>query len=853
MPVLKRLPVDAVLAELCAVLGRERRAVLSAPPGSGKTTRVPPALIDHLADLQGKVVVLEPRRLAARAAAARVAFERGSELGGEVGYRVRDERRVSGATRIEFVTEGVLVRQLVQDPFLEGVGAVVLDEFHERHVETDLALSMLVEVADTVRDDLVLVAMSATLDAAPLVGFLGGAPVVEAHGTLFPVEIDYADQGGDGQRPLEDRVRDAVVRSLDHGPGDLLVFLPGVGEIERCRERVGDAARRRGAEVLTLHGGLPAREQDRVLEPDPAHRRVVLSTNVAESSLTIEGVTTVIDSGLARMVRHDPARGLDVLEVERISRASADQRAGRAGRLGPGRCVRLWSRAEDRGLRDHDVAEILRADLAAPLLTVAAFAGRDTASFGWFERPDAAALASARELLRRLGALEPDDRVTACGREMLRHPMHPRLARAWVEARRDGRALHDIATACALLGERELLAGDEARHAPVDLEDRLDRLARAERDGLGGGACRAQSILPNVARAVVRGRERLLRGARVGGGAEDLATRRAALARALLAGFPDRVARRAGDGVDQALMVGGRGLEWRRGALHDDSALVLALDVGDFGDRRRRTRSQLRLGLGLDEELLVDVLPDAFGESTDLELDDAGTLHVIRRRTFFDLPLEERRGGPRREDEERVQQLLAEVLARDPFRWLGDGQQAIKELQARLRFLARSDPEAGVPVPGDAEIAAAAASLCAGKRSLRFLKDAPVAEVLRQTLPGDVAARLRRDVPDKVALPTGRQARIDYLAGDEPVLAVRLQELFGQLRTPAILGGRHPLLLHLLGPNHRPVQVTRDLESFWNNVYHDVRGELRRRYPKHSWPEDPRQAEPESRPKRRRG
>jgi len=477
------LPIDDVLPTVVLALRKSTSLLLMAPPGSGKTTRVPPALLPLLGENGGEVVVLEPRRLAARAAAARVAQEMGAEVGGLVGYQVRGDVRAGRATRIRFVTEGVLVRQIVRDPFLEGVGAVCLDEFHERHLEGDLALAMLAEARATVRPDLKVCVMSATLDPAPLRAFLPDSSVVEADGRLFPVQVVHLDRAADG--PLEVTVRNMVEKALDETTGDVLVFLPGTGEIARCEEALQNLGRRRTVLVLPLHGRLEPAQQDRAIRPQD-QRKVVLSTNVAESSLTIPGVTAVIDSGLARELRFDRGRGVDVLQLERISIASATQRAGRAGRTGPGRCYRLWTAAEERGMPARAVPEVQRIDLAGPSLLVRAFAGRDPAQFGWFERPPAEALAAADRLLADLGAVElRTGTLTPFGRLLLELPLHPRLG-AVVQQGRQLRCAAAAATAAVLLSDVEQLG----RADGADLHAAVDAFLLAEERGFPDAMCR---------------------------------------------------------------------------------------------------------------------------------------------------------------------------------------------------------------------------------------------------------------------------------------------------------------------------------------------------------------------------
>jgi ATP-dependent helicase HrpB len=803
------LPIDAHLPAIARCVAERGALVLVAPPGSGKTTRVPGALVDR--GLAGEIVVLEPRRLAARAAARRVAAERGGALGDEVGYQVRHDRQAGPRTRIRFVTEGVLVRRIVADPLLAGIGAVVLDEFHERHLEGDLALAMLAEVRATVRPDLALVVMSATLDVEPLRRFLGDCPLLAVDVPVHPVRVEYEERVASGA--LVERVRSAVARAWRETASDVLVFLPGVREIEQARRAL--VAARGDAAVLALHGRLTAAEQDRAVAADATQRRIVLATNIAESSLTIEGVSAVVDSGLARVLRHDPARGIDTLRQERISKASAAQRSGRAGRLGPGVCYRLWTAPEARAMPAFQAPDVHRVDVAGAVLQVVAFAGRSAAAFGWFDPPPPAALQRAEALLRALGAVD-DAGLTALGRQMLALPLHPRLARVMVEARRRGCA-HAAAGAAALLSERDIVRA-RTGEAGVDLHPRLALLH-------GEGAL--ADVDRGALAAVRRARDQIAGRARPRTVAdEDLLC-------SLLAGFPDRVALRRGVQSRDAVMVGGRALQLPS-ASPELGELFLALQVGDVADRRAAAR--VFLAAGLQRDWLDAVFPGALAWRDDAELDgERGRVRALRRLYFHDLVLEEHAGGAAPRDAAR--ELLTGELARDPWAHLGR-QDELRAFLARLRWLRAHQPSLPLPEVDDALVAQAAAALLTG-RSLGELDGAPVLGALLGLLPPGTRALVDRAAPARVKLPAGREVRIDYAAQAGPTVAARIQDFFGLQTTPQIARGV-PLVLELLAPNRRPVQVTRDLPSFWNEVYPRVRLELRRRYPKHAWPEDPR-------------
>ncbi|MEQ1631914.1 MAG: ATP-dependent helicase HrpB [Planctomycetota bacterium] len=822
------LPIDPLLPAVVAAMRDRGLLLLAAPPGSGKTTRAPASLAQ--ADFGGDVVVLEPRRLAARAAASRVAQELGCEVGGFVGYQVRGDRRVGRDTKLSFLTEGVLVRRLVQDPFLEGTAVVVLDEFHERHLEGDLALAMLREVRETVRPDLKLCVMSATLDRGPLRAFLPGAVELESDGRLFPVRIEHETRRDDSA--LELRVRAAVERALAETTGDVLVFLPGTGEIERCDRALDNLARRLAVQVLPLHGRLSPADQDRAIRPQ-SQRKVVLSTNVAESSLTIPGVTAVVDTGLCRELRFDRGRSVDVLEMARISVASATQRTGRAGRTASGVCYRLWTAGEERGMNARTTPDVQRVDLCAAALTVRAFAGRDPRQFGWFEPPVESALQSADALLTELGAVDGRGLVTERGQQLLTMPLHPRLG-AVVLAGRKGRCVVSAAVAAALLSEVDQLGGSGG----LDLLVAVAAFVHAVERGYPQHLCRDAGTTPQQARQIARTVERLLpRGQDVvGDDGDDLAA-------CLLAGFPDRVVARAGKDVREATMVGGRGVTLPAAA--DGHELAIALRLHEAG---RQQRSQATVVAPIDLGLLERL--SAVETVVDAELDEEqGRVVAVRARCYRDLRLSSARGGDLKAV--RAHELLLPLLRRDPGRWLGES----KETQAflgRIAFLRERMPELLLPAFDLDMIVAAAIESLGAKTDLRSLKDADLTPVLSSRLSGSQLHALRTHAPERVELPSSRHAMIDYAAPAGPTVRARLQEFFGLPSVSALAGGRVRLVLELLAPNHQPVQVTTDLASFWQKVYPDVRRELARRYPRHSWPEDPLAAAAEARPRPRR-
>ena len=898
---------------VAALAGTAPCAVLVAPPGSGKTTLVPPALRAAGAGGGRRIVMLEPRRIAARAAARRIAEQGGWRLGAEVGYQVRFERRASAGTGILVVTEGILVQMLQADPFLEGVGVLIFDEFHERSLAADLSLAMARRVQREVRPDLALLAMSATLDPGPLAAFLGGCPVIAAEGRQHPVEIVYLDDLDEHRRapasaPLAGEpsgsslVAAGVRRALAATAGDVLAFLPGVGEILRTADALADLAVRHGIAVLPLYGDLPPERQDEVLRP-AERRKVVLATNVAESSITIEGVTAVVDSGLARRLRYDPAAGIDRLELARISRAAADQRAGRAGRQGPGLCLRLWPAREHAARPAHETPEIARVDLAGPALQLLAWGETDLAAFGWFEAPAAESLAAARRLLTRLGALGEGDEggagsagLTGLGRRMARLPVHPRLARLLLEGERLG-VPRDAALLAALLAERDPFVRAPRRRRAAqghpgerpaaaaqvsrsDLLDRADALLRWEaagaREGPGGreagerdaGSGAPRSLNPAAARFVLRARDQLaeLAGRARGEPATAPATAAAgtsagpgsgspgsaearddALLRSLLAAYPDRLARRRAPHDPRALMVGGRGVRLAGESAVTAAELFVCVEVapglpGPQAEDLVTLASEVAPA-GLPAERLRVGVETAF--------DPARERVAAWRRTRYDDLLLDEREVPPPDPESAADLLAAAAAARLPAALPLDAPEVAAFL-ARARCLADWMPELALPRLDDAAIAALLPALARGRRSFAELRRAPLLERLRGTLTYAQLAALDREAPERLAVPSGSCIRLVYEAGKPPVLAARIQELFGLAETPRIAAGRVPVLLHLLAPNLRPQQVTADLRSFWENTYPQVRKELQGRYPRHAWPQDPWNAPPRRGPAPRR-
>jgi ATP-dependent helicase HrpB len=840
---LSPLPIDQVLPSLLTAVSKAGAAVLKAPTGAGKTTRVPVAVSDALrkANVPGQVIVLEPRRVAARAAARRMSSERGTRLGEEVGYQVRFERKASKDTRVLVVTEGVFLRMLQADPFLEKVAAVLFDEFHERSLFSDLALALAQRVRGSVKEDLKIVVMSATLTPSPVATFLGDAPVIESEGRLFPVEVEHSPSAP--ETPLEKSVRSVVLRVVKEGDGDVLVFLPGVGEITRCAKLLAEDARALDVEILPLHGELPPERQDAALV-EGGRRKVILATNVAETSLTIPGVRVVVDAGLERVPRVDPAVGLERLETVRISRESADQRAGRAGRTGPGRCVRLWSQSEDAHLAPRRLPEVQRADLAGAALQLHAWGESDLRAFPWFEAPPEHALESAETLLTRLGALV-DGRLTEAGRLMADVPAHPRLARLLVAAHEFGHGRR-LALAAALLSERSpfvpLRRGEEVEHASLsDVLDAVEALEAFERNGrLDAGP---RPLRRGAAHHALRAAKQL---ARVVGSSSSDGDADKAVLKAVLAAYADRLARRRIRKGDRAVMVGGRGVRLGSGSAVRDAELFACVDV-DAGRRGERSEAWVRSASGVERAWLD---PTRVRTTETLSFDPKREcVRGVRQVCFDDLVLEEVEKQVGRGADVAA---VLEAAARDDLgAALALQGKGLAAFRARVACLKSWRPELDLPAIDEETLAALLPELCRGKRSFEELRQAPLLDHVRGHFTWEQMQTLQREAPEEIEVPSGSRIRLLYEEGRPPVLAVRIQEVFGMRETPTVASGRVKVLMHLLAPNQRPQQITDDMPSFWKNTYPYVRAELRRRYAKHAWPEDPLRASPEHRPQRR--
>ncbi|MBW8814735.1 MAG: ATP-dependent helicase HrpB [Caulobacterales bacterium] len=807
------LPVHEALPALKAALVQRNAAVLVAPPGAGKTTVVPLELLAEPWVDGGKIIVLEPRRLAARAAAARMASTLGDAVGQTVGFRVRMQSRVSAATRIEVVTEGVFTRMILADPELAGVACVVFDEFHERSLDADLGLALARDAQRLLREDLRLLVMSATLDGAAVGRLLGDAPLVESLGRMFPVETRYL--GRDDRLRLEDQVVRAVERALAEEPGSLLVFLPGQGEILRTAERLGERLRRPDVDIAPLYGALDPRDQDRAIEPAPAGRRkVVLATSIAETSLTIEGVRVVIDCGLARVPRYDPASGLTRLATVRVSRAAADQRRGRAGRTEPGACYRLWDEAETRALPSYGDPEILDADLSGLALDLARWGAKDVAELAFLDPPPAAAFAEARALLRRLEALDEAGVLTAHGRALADMPLPPRLAHMVLKAAETGQARRAAGIA-ALVTERGLGGRD------ADLRHRLEAF---ERDR-SPRARDAQALADRWA------------------GAAGKAGRGEPLSDGLLLAFayPERVAKARG-GQGEFQLVTGRGA-----FVEPTDALARApwLAIAELGGGERRDRILLAAPL---EPSDLEAFADQFETEERLEESGGGRLRAKRIVRLGRLTIRE--SVDDNPDPALIAHALAARVRREGLGALPWGE-AARSLRERAAFLRAQS--ADWPDLSDSALLERLdewlTPLLTGVRSLSALRPDVLDGALRSLVPWDLQRRLDAEAPARWTAPTGNSFAIDYAAEGGPRVEVRVQEVYGLAQHPTV--GGVPLTLALLSPAHRPIQTTQDLPGFWKGSWKDVRTDMRGRYPRHVWPEDPAAAAPTTRAKPR--
>ncbi len=835
------LPVIPVIPDVQKALRERAGAVLIAPPGAGKTTCVPLAMLDTDWLAGRKILMLEPRRLAARAAAGRMAHLVGEPVGGTAGYRVRLESRVGPATRIEVVTEGILTRWIQRDPELSGVGLVIFDEVHERGLQADLGLALCLESRSVFREDLRLLVMSATLSGAPVARLMGDAPVIESHGKSFPVDTRYLPPDASALqrgRRLEGQVADAVMQAVRDETGSVLVFLPGAGEIRRTAALLEDPLAGSGISVAPLYGNLPPAAQDRAIRPAaPGHRKIVLATSIAETSLTIEGIRVVVDSGWMRVPRFSPATGMSRLETVRVSKASADQRRGRAGRLSPGVCYRLWGEAEHQGFVDHSAPEILSADLAPLALEMAVWGVSVPDGLPWLDPPPEAAFGSARALLTQLGGLDEAGRATGHGKEMARMGLHPRLSHMALSARGMGR-LRLACELAAIMEERDILHFPPGeKDADIRLRVEAVRKGRAFR---AKGASANLSAVQRVRAQADRWEKMLRKGAagknRSAGG--DNADRDVGTLLALA--YPGRVGQRRSPSDSRFQLSGGRGARFTDFEPLAAEDYIVAAELDGAGPDAR-----IHLAAPVCIEDLAAHLPDRFSETGAIRWNPRTEAVEARfEERFGELVL--RRRPIQNPDPSAVAGAMLEGVRRMGLSSL-PWHRRLENWRARVMFLKREDA-GGLDWP---DLSGEGLMARLDEWLLPFLGGITrKTQLQRLDLKGALAALLTWEhrkalddlAPTHIIVPSGSKIPVDYASGETPVLAVRLQEMFGATNTPRIAGGKVPLLLHLLSPAGRPLQITQDLEGFWTGSYEAVKKEMKGRYPKHSWPDDPLEA-----------
>jgi ATP-dependent helicase HrpB len=849
----ERLPIYEVRERILAGARRQRRLIVSAPTGSGKSTQVPQMLADSGLLGERQVVILQPRRLAARLLAARVAGERGSALGGEVGYQIRFERVASAATRIRFVTEGVLLRQMIQEPSLPGIGAILFDEFHERHLYGDVTLARALDLQAGPRPDLLILVMSATLEAAPLEDYLKPCVTVEAEGRMFPVEIQYAATPAYvDRRPVWEQAAGAFREFAGaNGEGDVLVFMPGSFEIAQTMEAIRRCPEARGFVLLPLHGELPPREQDAAVARYD-RRKVVVATNVAETSLTIEGVRCVIDSGLARLPRYDPYRGLNTLLIEKISRASADQRAGRAGRTAPGVCFRLWSREEHGPRPAQELPEVRRLDLAEVVLALKAAGVENLREFRWFERPEERALAQAEELLRDLGALAEEPaggkaalRLTALGRKMMAFPLHPRYARMLLAAQDYG-CVRQACQIAALTQGRDMLLRNPDAETARERENLVREKSESDfwvlrrawefaaRNDFRPEACRRVGLHVAAARQAGPLFQQFLEIARREGlDTAERDAREEALQKCILIGFSDRVARRLD--ADTARCELARG---RRGTLDKQSAvrtsrLLVAAEVRELEGKGKEVSTVLNLATAIEEEWLRELFPEDLSAAARVYYDgNARRVFAEEQTQFRGLAIGARQVEPPPAD--AAARLLAGEVQAGRLA-LGDWDEEVEQWILRLNLLSQWCPELELPPVTEEARRDLVEQICHGAVGYKELKDKAVKPVVKSWLNQNQQKLLDRHAPERLTLGSGRPCKVIYASNASPHVAVRIQQLYGAKESPRIALGRIPVLVHILAPNMRAVQITQDLAGFWREHYPHIKQELQRKYPKHEW------------------
>jgi ATP-dependent helicase HrpB len=853
-----RLPVHEIESALKSAVSAasQARVLLKAPTGSGKSTAVPLMMLEAVTE--GSILVIEPRRMAARLLAGWVARLHGTALGATVGYAVRFDTRYGRDTRLIYMTDGVFQRWMQENPQLKGVSAVVFDEFHERRLAVDVALGRCLDLQESTRPDLKLVVMSATLDTRNLAEYLGEATHLEAGGRTYPIEVQYRPdrpklndrRGGPAQEtPVWERIAQVAKEALSlDQPGDLLCFLPGMHEIRKTVEALEANSVFRAYDVLPLHSGLPPAAQEAAVSPGP-RPKIIVSTNVAETSLTIEGVRTVIDAGLARVASFDPRRGIDTLLIRKISRASAEQRAGRAGRTGPGRAFRLWSESEHSRREGFDAPEVRRVDLAEVFLLLKAAGISDPLTFRWLDAPSPESAARAEALLHDLGATDRDGHLTEEGRAMAALPLEPRYARLMLGGVEQGCVAEMAFIAAAVQGEgiftnkRGSISPKDFIHPGEDCDFAGEWRAfqSASEMGYDPKRCGQLGIIARGAREIAQGFERLQRLAHQRGwpwGKVDFAGNREAVGRAMLSGFSDRLGVRFSQGTLACKVVGNR-----RGKLDDESsakqaAAFVAAEMTEV--EGREVIVQLRRATAIDLSWLREIFPEDVQEFDGVAFDDTRRRVVSRKELKFrDLVLESKESDHGVNLNAAAELLAQRVISGELI--LKNWDAAVDQWCARLGFLSQAMPDLGLPTWTEEDRESAIAQICHGAVSHKDIKEAEVWPVLREWLNHSQSTALSQHAPERLKLSNGQSVKVTYEPGKDPWIAIRVQHLFGVWQTPTIAGGRVPLLVHILAPSQRPWQMTKDLNNFWANGYKQMKKELAGRYPRQAWPDDPKQ------------
>ena len=841
-----RLPIYEIERDIVARLQRDKRLILSAPTGSGKSTQLPQMLLKHGLLGSGQVVVLQPRRLAARLLAARVAHELGVKLGDEVGYQIRFESVTSAKTKIRFVTEGVLLRQMIDDPQLRGVSAILFDEFHERHLYGDITLAQTLDQQEKFRPDLMLAVMSATLNAGELEKYFSPCAKLSSEGRMFPVEMEYAELPAYvDKRPVWEQAADAFSRYVHRGgEGDVLVFMPGGFEIAQTIEAIRHTSEAKGFILLPLHGELPPRDQDAAVARYDK-RKVVVATNVAETSLTIDGVRLVIDSGLARVARYDANRGINTLLIDKISQSSADQRAGRAGRTAPGVCMRLWSHEEHSHRAAQELPEIKRLDLSEVVLTLKASGVEDLRKFRWLEKPDEISLAHAEELLADLGALDNNKSITPIGLKMLAFPLHPRYARMLLAAQEYG-CVYQACLVAALTQGRDLLLRNCGKEVDSAREDLLGDKATSDfwilmrawsfafNNQFRVDACRKLGIHAVTAKQVGPLFDQFLRIAKSEGlDTKSNEAKDENLQKCILIGFSDRVARRMDQGTLRCELVHGRRGVLARESVVQHSPLFVASEIREIEGRDKEVNTILSLGTAIEVEWLRELFPDDIKSDLHVQF-DAQQKRVLAAELlrFRDLALAAKRIDPPPAD--AAARLLAdEILAERLL--LPNWDHHVEQWLARLNLLCKECADLQLPAITDEDKKSIIEQLCHDAISYKDIKEREVKPIVMSWLSQSQRELLDKHAPERLTLPNGRTPKVNYENGKSPFISLRIQELYDVNQTPKIALGRVPVTVHILTPGMKPIQVTQDLASFWREHYPKIKSELARKYPKHFW------------------